>query len=142
MRAALVFLDDGNTIGVPAIRSQTRSIIDRHLEVVAELRSRPALRRVFVIKRRPFSGKVDLRKRRRRTCESQQSENNGDRAASGGVHSEPEYTKTSCVEFPSSSGGEYAYLHEFLNSTLPCQNLRDADYRRCTTLERLARFGD
>src|SRR5215510_1725102 len=95
MRAALVFLDDGNTIGVPAIRSQTRSIINRHLEVVAELRPGPALRRILVIKRRPFSGKVDLRNRRRRSCESQQGENIDDPAASGGLHSEPEYTKTS-----------------------------------------------
>src|SRR5262249_31068033 len=68
--------------------------IDRHLEVVAKLGSRTTLRRILVIKRRPFSRKIDLRKRRRRSRKRQQGEYSDGPTASDGVHSEAEYTKT------------------------------------------------
>jgi len=46
------------------------------------------------------------------------------------------------VAHESRFGVSDAYLHEFLDSSLACENLLYADYRRCTTPERFAGFGN
>src|SRR5262249_13253803 len=93
VRAALIFLDDGNTIGIPAVRSHTRSIIDRHLQVVAEFRPGASLGRICVIRGPPFAGKVDWGERGSWSREKKRGEEGDDRGGCGGVKREEENTK-------------------------------------------------
>ena len=53
--AALVLLDHGDAIGVPAIGAETRGVVDGKLGVIGELGPGETLRSVFVIERRPFA---------------------------------------------------------------------------------------
>jgi hypothetical protein len=61
VRAALIFLNDRNAIGVVAVGAEPSRLAERDAEVVAELRTREPLRMIFVKKRRPVAGEVRLR---------------------------------------------------------------------------------
>ena len=49
---------------IPTIAPEPRCIIDRQAKVIPDLRTRDALRLIFVESRRPFTGRIDLRKGR------------------------------------------------------------------------------
>jgi len=61
VRAALVFFHHRNAVRVVAIGLHPGGIVDRHLCVVGKFGAWPALRTIFVIQRRPLSGKIHLR---------------------------------------------------------------------------------
>src|SRR6185503_14772468 len=78
---------------VPCIAAHPRRLVDWDPEIVAQLRSRHALRLVFPEPRRPLTREVDLRPRRRSVHRDQQK-NRHDENASNDAHTAPNVVPT------------------------------------------------
>lgn len=56
VRATLIFADDGNPIGVVAVRAQASSVVDGYAHVVAELRPGNSFGQILMKEWSPGSG--------------------------------------------------------------------------------------
>ena len=63
MRNALV-LGQAVEVRVPAIRAEAKGVVDWNSEVIAQLRTRDALRLILVKAGSPLTGEIDLSDRR------------------------------------------------------------------------------
>ncbi len=58
----MVFLHDGDAIGIVAVGSHSSRVVDGEFEIIAEFGPGQAFGRIFVIKRRLLAGEIDLRR--------------------------------------------------------------------------------